>query len=569
MYIRKIAAAAGFACGAAMAFAPISAADTATAASSFWPGIDGILAGLPAADTPALNLAISFDGISLLSSGDATATTVSGQYGFALAYGDHASAYAAGGFGNSASAIGTYALADAGSKTEGATGFNFNSATDIGNNADPSTYTGAPDGAYAGGGSLIGNTDALTASSNNTAQFIGNGGTDTETLNGGNSGAFAGDSGLIGYNHVAGSGNTAYTSGDIKGFGDGSAAVGGTGNSAFTNGTETGTNEGAFSGFGNYNSATADTNYTLDNHGVSATFGNYNYASIYGPANSTGHAGGVAATATTVEHDGNGNIALVSDPFGSTADSATAGSTTGASGNSDLAEVLLTHGNASATGGNNLYDIISLFGNAHSASLPAADALSAAAAPAASDPFLSLVNTEIAGENSTFEFNALLSGVYQDLNIATTAGTFDTFKSADLLAKDAPLLTSEADASKVTPLEYLTYGVDPIKAGIATDGTGPFNVFNGAETKFDDAYNVFLYAAENKGDLIPVADVFGNHLEFVTGAGATAATAFSDFWNFGVGDLGGYLGANLSFLDISHAAAADLFSLFDPTALIQ
>jgi hypothetical protein len=514
MYIRKITAAAGFACGAALAFAPISTADTA----SFWPGIDGILAGLPAADTmPTLDLAISFDGINLLSSGDATATTVAGQYGFALAYGDHATAYAAGGLGNSASAIGNYALAEAGSKAA-TTGFNFNSATDIGNNADPSTYVGAPDGAYAGGGSLIGNTDAAIASSNNTAQFIGSGGTDTEALNGGNSGAFAGDSGLIGYNHVAGSGNTAYTSGDIKGFGDGSAAVGGTGNSAFTNGTETGSNEGAFSGFGNYNSATADTNYTLDNHGVSATFGDYNYASVYGPNNSTADVGGDAT------HLGNGNIGIVSDPFGTAADSANAGSSATTSGNSDLAEVLLTHGNASATGGNNLYDILSSFGNFHSASLPAAaDAASVV-------PITSTVSSEIASLNSIFEGDAALASV-PATDIIHTAGSFDTISPDNL----------------TNTFSSLVFGLNP--ENISTD-PGAYDVFNGALTEFYDAYNVGLYALLNGGDLLGAGDVFGapDTIADVLGGGATATTALSDFLQLGFSDLLGY---------------------FDPTALLS
>ena len=37
-------------------------------------------------------------------------------------------------------------------------------------------------------------------------------------------------------------------------------------------------------------------------------------------------------------------------------------------------------------------------------------------------------------------------------------------------------------------------------AGISAD-PGPYSVFNGALTEFDDAYNVELYAAENNGFL--------------------------------------------------------------------
>ena len=63
---------------------------------------------------------------------------------------------------------------------------------------------------------------------------------------------------------------------------------------------------------------------------------------------------------------GNSNIAYVWDPFASATSedsSAFAGSAGDVAGSNDLAEVLLTQGNAIADGGNFLYDIISLFGN--------------------------------------------------------------------------------------------------------------------------------------------------------------------------------------------------------------
>jgi hypothetical protein len=70
--------------------------------SSDWlSSIDGLLSGaLPAADPSGLNPAISFDGMSLVQDGNATATTASGEYGLAIAYGDGASATAEGGTGN-------------------------------------------------------------------------------------------------------------------------------------------------------------------------------------------------------------------------------------------------------------------------------------------------------------------------------------------------------------------------------------------------------------------------------------------------------------------------------------
>jgi hypothetical protein len=358
----------GLGLGAAMAHSPVASAD----ASNDWlSSVDSFLGGLsPAAATP-VNIDISFDGMTIYDGGGtATATTVAGQYGLAIAEGDHANAVAEGGTGNYALADGTYALAKAGSEATGATNSSYDSAIDIGNNPVPNTITGAPDGAYAGGGSLIGGVDSGTAgSSHDTAYDIGNNtGTITTPgdFDGGNSGAFAGDGQLIGLSG-AGNGDTAYTAGDINGFGDGSASVDGNNNYASTSGSETGQNEGAFAGLGNNNSAIADTSYTEDGSGVSATAGNGNYAYVFGPDNSTADAGGASTVLGSASTElGNNNISYVWDPFASAtseASNAISGSGYGVAGSNDLAEVLLTHGNAFADGGNFLYDIVSLFGN--------------------------------------------------------------------------------------------------------------------------------------------------------------------------------------------------------------
>jgi hypothetical protein len=484
MNLRKIAAAAGFATGAALTFAPLASADTS---ANWLSAIDSLLTGggPSAAGPSALDLQISFNGMDLfpVAGNEATATTLPGQFGLAIASGNGAHAIAEGGFGDSALASGTNALAYAGSTTAGAHNFNFDSATDIGNNADPHTYVGAPDGAYAGGGSLIGGVDSGTAgSSNDTAQFIGNGGVDNEVLNGGNSGAFAGDSALIGDGATAGNGDTAYTSGDILGFGDGSAAVAGSGDSAYTTGTETGTNEGAFSGFGNYNSATADTNYTTDGAGVSATDGNYNYALVDGTNNSTAAAG---------------------------------------HGNNDLAEVLFTNGHASAQNGNFLYDIISPLGHAHSA------AATAAADPAATD-ITSTVNSEVASLNALFTSDAALAGDYNFITHPTDPGIFSIVIPNDI---------GTVQDNGTTLFDYLVYGVNPSEAGLADD-PGAYNVLNGALTEFDNAYNVELYSLLNGGDIAPATDVF-SHADFLNDG---VATAVSDYLQLGWSDLLGYFG---------------------------
>jgi hypothetical protein len=181
---------------------------------------------------------------------------------------------------------------------------------------------------------------------------------------------------------------------------------------------------------------------------------------------------------------------------------------------------------------------------------------------ASADPLSGVVDTEIASENSTFEFYALLAGDSADVTKATTAGTFDT-----IAAKDVPFFptTDTTDVSKVTPLEYELYGVNPIAAGISdTPPIGSdtsFEEFNGATTKFDDAYNVLVYAAEDKNALIPAGDLFGNHITDAL-AGGTDASAFEYFYNFAIGDLSGFFGVDLSSLDITPALATDLFSLF-------
>jgi hypothetical protein len=507
MYIRKIAAAAGFACGAALAFAPFASADASSDAASMADSLIGAFS--PAAATP-IDLDISFDGYTLYDGmGTADATTLSGQFGLAIAYGDHATAFAGGGTGDYALASGTNALAYAGSTTTGATGFNYNIAEDIGNNTLGGG--GAHDGAYAGGGSLIGNTDATDAaghvvtSSNNAAYDFGNNGLTTGELpTGGNSGAFAGDSGLIGYNNVAGNGDTAYTAGNLNGFGDGSAAVAGNNNFASSSGNETGMNEGAFSGFGNNNTAIADTNYTTSGDGVSATFGNGNYAYVYGPDNSTADASG-----------SDSNIAYVTDPYGMSgpADSATAG---GAGGGHDIAEVLYTHGDASATGTPNLYDILTPFGE--SATPAAADG--AAASPAAAFDITPTLTSEVNALNSLFTLDTTLAAV----------------PSTDVTpGADGFLVINPADAADDNSIfNTLVFGLNP--DNVSPD-PGAYDVFNGALTEFANAYNVGLVSLLDPTNMFDPADIFGTHAEFLAGG---SAAAIGEFLNLGFQDLLGY-----------------------------
>lgn len=201
---------------------PVAAADSST---DWLTSIDGLLSGaLPAADPPGLNLAISFDGMSLLSEGTPKATTASGEYGLAIAYGDGATATAEGGTGNYALADGTNAEAAAGGAA-GSTSNNFDSAIDIGNNGDAVTdhdYNGA----YAGAGDLTGNSINGTGSYD-TAIDIGNNATGTV-----DDGAHAGSGGLAGLGDDGNNDVAIDIGNNSNGFFQGADAIGGNGYSA-------------------------------------------------------------------------------------------------------------------------------------------------------------------------------------------------------------------------------------------------------------------------------------------------------------------------------------------------
>ena len=332
----------GLGIGAAVAHAPVASADSSGDWSST---IDSLLSGASPAPATPIDLFISFDGNTIYDGGgSATAETTPGEFGLAIAYGDDSYASATGGTGDYALAGGTNALALAGGESTD-TGANYNTAIDIGNNADPATYdAGIENGAFAGNADLVGSANAGTGTgSYDTAIDIGN---NTNGANGGLDGAFAGAGGLSG-GMGSGDGNndTAIEVGNNIGRGDNSQALGGNGNYASESGGATGDFRNALAGYGNDNTAIG----TAANAQLDASGGNDNYAYLDGPANSFAYADG-----------GDSNIAYVLDPFGAagSSDSAFAGGFS-----NDLAEVLFTHGNAEADTANFLYDIVSLFGN--------------------------------------------------------------------------------------------------------------------------------------------------------------------------------------------------------------
>jgi hypothetical protein len=325
--------------GAAVVIFPaLAAADSTT---DWLASVDGLVAGsaLPAAPS-SFDLAISFDGYSLIQEGTATASTTAGQYGLAIAEGSGAYAYAGGGLGDVAEAEGTNAYALAGGQP-GDTGANYDTAIDIGNNDLPST--GAPDGAYAGNGDLGGGAGT---GSYDTAIDIGN--NTNGATGGGNEGAFAGAGGLGG---VAGDGNgdTAIDVGNNSGLFDGADALGGSNNFASQDGTITGYDEGVFAGFGgDNNTAISDADYSGQYFGTYAEEGNNNYAFLVGPENSQ-----------AVAFEGDHNIATVFDPFGSTPSYADSGY----GFSNDITEVLFNHGTTAAVTADNVYDILTALGH--------------------------------------------------------------------------------------------------------------------------------------------------------------------------------------------------------------
>lgn len=150
----------------------------------------------------------------------------------------------------------------------------------------------------------------------------------------------------------------------------------------------------------------------------------------------------------------------------------------------------------------------------------------------------STIDTEIASQNATFELDALLAGDSADITKGGT-GVYDSIIASDL-STVAPQAT---DYGQVTTLETELYGANPILAGISSD-SGPYNELNGAVTEFDDAYNVYAYAAANGGALdTNVSDYLGSATTIghaVSGPDATVASAAEYFYNFGLGDLKGY-----------------------------
>lgn len=192
----------GLGIGAAIVAMPgIASADSS---SDWWSPLDvgGLALPAPSAD---LDLAISFNGVSLVHDGTASATTTTGDFDLAIAYGDDATATATGGFLNVASASGTgssaiagfadfhpgsfdYASAvgtnsqaiagagnfDTASYFDPETGANEGFAEAVLGNGNSASVFGMDDGVIAGGTADTGAVDVIPGN-NDIAEIFGNG----------------------------------------------------------------------------------------------------------------------------------------------------------------------------------------------------------------------------------------------------------------------------------------------------------------------------------------------------------------------------------------------------------
>jgi hypothetical protein len=126
---------------------------------------------------------------------------------------------------------------------------------------------------------------------------------------------------------------------------------------------------------------------------------------------------------------------------------------------------------------------------------------------APTDPLASTVAIEVASLNSLFQTDAALAGV-PSTDYSLGAQGFDVIKSGDI---------SVVEGNGTTPFDQLVYGFNPANL---TGDPGAYDVLNGAVAKFDDAFNIGLYALENGGANLPLAD-FATDLFGISGATAT------------------------------------------------
>lgn len=168
----------------------------------------------------------------------------------------------------------------------------------------------------------------------------------------------------------------------------------------------------------------------------------------------------------------------------------------------------------------------------------AAGAAFALAPLAVADPpdFGSILAAEVESMNWLFGTQATLAAVDPDL-ITVGAPTPENPLSFSTISHD--------DLVDNTAFAALLFGVN-WEDEISSD-PGSYSLFNGAVTQFADASNVMLYALMTGGGEISLEDagsyLFGSESGIEAGlAGDGFFADFTNFFNAGVADLGGYFG---------------------------
>jgi hypothetical protein len=171
-------------------------------------------------------------------------------------------------------------------------------------------------------------------------------------------------------------------------------------------------------------------------------------------------------------------------------------------------------------------DLSSLDITAPAASTGAADAAAGASGLATT------VSSEITSLNSLFTSDTTLAAV-PPADIITAADGFKIIDPGDVAA---------VEGNGTTLFDELVYGFNPTSV---TGDPGAYDVFNGAISKFDDALNIGIYALENGGSNLPVAD-FATDLFGLSGttastlAAETATQAITTLLGDSYSDLLGY-----------------------------
>jgi hypothetical protein len=145
----------------------------------------------------------------------------------------------------------------------------------------------------------------------------------------------------------------------------------------------------------------------------------------------------------------------------------------------------------------------------------------------------SILDSEIASLNSLFAADTTAAAV-PTADLVTGTNEFTTIGAG---------FVDTVEGNGSTLFDELVYGFNPTNV---TDDPGAYDVLNGAIVKFDDALNVGIYALENAGSNVPLADFATDGVFGISGtaasdlAGETASAAITTLLTDSYSDLLGY-----------------------------